>query len=145
MAHGDYFEKVTDILEVIGRECPLVEEFQRLLPDPYLQDAVCEFYSVIVTFCQSVLQVITATGGKSHVKAIWKSLKGEFPQIETKIKQNQAHVKTCIELAAQKAQHRERQLDAHFRNHIIDYTAREIERWDKALKWRLTQDHRQKR
>jgi len=45
------------MFERLGKICPALEEFQRLLPGPRLQDTLCEFYAYVVDFCKDTVEL----------------------------------------------------------------------------------------
>ncbi|KAK6530033.1 hypothetical protein TWF694_003407 [Orbilia ellipsospora] len=144
LAHNKYFEEGTAILERIGRYCPLFEEFSNLLPDASFQDVLCEFYAVIINFCESFLGVLRQKPVKSFLKITFSSLKGEFKEFTEKIERHKTYVDGHIQLASEREHNRERQANAHFRNQLVDYTKGGIQRRDQSSHWKLQQDQRQK-
>ncbi|EPS37078.1 hypothetical protein H072_9294 [Dactylellina haptotyla CBS 200.50] len=143
MAHNKYFEDATSILQRIGRYCPLVEEFRMLLPEPKLEDVICEFYAIIINFCESLVSVLLTKSWKSYVKATLGSLKEDFQDFE-KIEKYGSYVDLYIRLASKRAHYRERQADAQFRNRVMDYTSTDIIQSNRSADWRIQQDQRQK-
>ncbi|KAK6354415.1 hypothetical protein TWF730_008821 [Orbilia blumenaviensis] len=133
IAHHAYFESVCNNLERIGKLCPLIERFNALLPDPDLQDAVCEFYSIIVKLFTKLLPVLRKKGLKSYFKATIGSLKGEFRDFEAQLERHQGYVDGYIKLASERSHHHQRQLNAHFRSQVIDYTTQDVVRWNESL------------
>ncbi|KAK6529883.1 hypothetical protein TWF281_009039 [Arthrobotrys megalospora] len=142
MAHNNYFEDVSKILQRVGKLCPLIEEFNALLPDPDLQDAVCEFYSIIIKLFTTLVPVLQKGGWKSFFKAVVGSLKGDVQELEAQLERHRGYVEGYIQLASERVHHRERQLNVHFRSHVIDHTAREVSRWNTSSDWRIQQDQR---
>ncbi|KAK6334656.1 hypothetical protein TWF718_010104 [Orbilia javanica] len=142
IAHNSYFENVSKCLRDIGKLCPLIEKFDSLLPDPDLQDAICEFYSVVINLFTSLVPILRKTGIRAYLKTALGSLKGQFQEFESQLERQRGYVDGYIRLASERAQHHERQLSAQFRSQVIDYTTTDVSRWNVSSDWRIQQDHR---
>ncbi|TGJ68731.1 hypothetical protein EYR41_004819 [Orbilia oligospora] len=141
MAHNSYFEDVSFFLSEIGKLCPPIEKIQSLLREQELQDAICDFYSVIINLFTKLVAIFRKTGLRAYVKATIWSLKKEFEEFDAKLRQHRGYIDLYIKLASERAHYRERELQAHFRSQVIDYTTRDRNRWDASSNWAIQRDH----
>ncbi|KAF3138651.1 hypothetical protein TWF569_008753 [Orbilia oligospora] len=106
-----------------------------------LQDAICDFYSVIINLFTKLVAIFRKTGLRAYVKATIRSLKKEFEEFDAKLRQHRGYIDLYIKLASERAHYRERELQAHFRSQVIDYTTRDRNRWDASSNWAIQRDH----
>jgi hypothetical protein len=99
-----YFDKVTSMIMEIGRFCPAFALFGPLYPGCVrLQEALCEYYSVVVRLCVKVVKGLQRTGLKHVWSSFMSSFESEFkPDLEA-IDQAVRLVQIQISLASKQA------------------------------------------
>jgi hypothetical protein len=111
---------------MLSTYCPRLSEYEKLfLASPRLQNALSDFYAVVVVFCSKALRVVqekgetilnnySLTNSKSHAtligikrfsKSIWTPFKKEFKDIEESISAAKDEVGEELRLASEQAAH----------------------------------------
>ncbi|KAF8468216.1 hypothetical protein BDZ91DRAFT_782159, partial [Kalaharituber pfeilii] len=81
-----YFSALSELLEKLGKLCPIFKEFRDLWPHyEGLQDAVFEFYAQMVNFCTNALVFLRKSSAKTILKALLQPLHGELQDVEKKL------------------------------------------------------------
>ncbi|KAF2624033.1 hypothetical protein BU25DRAFT_493930 [Macroventuria anomochaeta] len=103
---SEYFEKLSERIAQLSNYCPRFSEYDKLFPTSIrLQQALSDFYAVVVSFCSKALHVIQERGAKRFSKSIWKSFKVEFKEIEESISEAKDEVAEELALASEQEAH----------------------------------------
>ncbi|KAF2270530.1 hypothetical protein CC78DRAFT_573824 [Lojkania enalia] len=118
---AEYFDKLSRLVAQLSNYCPRFSEYKRLFPtSERLQQALSEFYSIVVKFCRKALGLIQEKGAKRYSKSLWKSFKLEFREIEESISEAKDEVTEELQLASeQEAQDFRRLLTAEVEENRI--------------------------
>ncbi|KAF2190029.1 hypothetical protein K469DRAFT_22338 [Zopfia rhizophila CBS 207.26] len=103
---ADYFDKLSERIAQFSNYCPRLSEYEKLFPaSPRLQQALSDFYAVVVVFCSKALMVVQEKGVKRFSKSVWKSFKVEFNEIEESLSAAKDEVRGELQLASEQAAH----------------------------------------
>lgn len=118
----------------LSNYCPRLSEYEKLFPQaPRLQQALSDFYAIVVDFCSKALKgaqekgktevlvnhyferflnppVLPTTGTNRFLKSIWKSFKIEFKDIEENLSLAKDEITEELQLASEQAAHGFRRL-----------------------------------
>ncbi|KAI9773765.1 MAG: hypothetical protein M1839_001997 [Geoglossum umbratile] len=108
---AEYFEKLSKRVAQLSTYCPRLSEYEKLFGASLrLQDALSDFYAIIVVFCSKALQVVQEKGIKRSVKSLWRPFKLDFAKLEESLSAVREEIKEEIQLASEQATHSFRQL-----------------------------------
>ncbi|KAF8466326.1 hypothetical protein BDZ91DRAFT_763146 [Kalaharituber pfeilii] len=95
-----YFSALTELLEKLGKLCPIFKEFRDLWPHyEGLQDAVFEYYAQTVNFCTDALAFLRKSSVKMILKALLQPLHGVLQDVEKNLTFQQKIVDYQVTLA----------------------------------------------
>ncbi|KAF8460122.1 hypothetical protein BDZ91DRAFT_799224 [Kalaharituber pfeilii] len=95
-----YFSALTELLEKLGKLCPIFKEFRDLWPHyEGLQDAVFEYYAQMVNFCTDALAFLRKSSVKMILKALLQPLHGVLQDVEKNLTFQQKIVDYQVTLA----------------------------------------------
>ncbi|CAI6270740.1 unnamed protein product [Periconia digitata] len=98
----EYFDKLSKTVAQFSNYCPRLSEYEKLFPTSVrLQQALADFYAVVVQFCSKALGVIQEKGIKRYSKSIWKSFKVDFKEVEENISEAKNEVTEELQLASE--------------------------------------------
>ncbi|OCL01600.1 hypothetical protein AOQ84DRAFT_383587, partial [Glonium stellatum] len=107
----EYFDKLSERLAQFSNYCPRLSEYEKLFPaSPRLQQALSDFYAVVVSFCSKALGVVQEKGIKRFLKSAWKPFKVEFKETEENLIAAKNEVMEELQLASEHATHGFRRL-----------------------------------
>ena len=158
--HGEYFEKITSMLQQIGLNLNSLRRFPRLYPhNQRLEAAMVDVYRLIFRFCSEARNVFykandkksckkgnlkTSTtsrnsltmetamvGLQSMIKLVWKPFKVQFGDMQEELSTCMDRVSAEVELAEKEEAHKERE-------------NAKLERRTQALRWDKTEHTHQK-
>ena len=76
---ASYFEKVSELLMTIGRLCPTYQQFSILYSGSAdVQNALCEYYTVIVHICTKIVTILQRTGTAQMISSVFNPFESEF-------------------------------------------------------------------
>jgi hypothetical protein len=83
---ASYFDRVTSMIMTIGRTCPIYQEFGTLYPGSVgLQNALCEYYAVIIRLCTKIIEVSQRSGLTHMFSSIFNPFESEFKQYQDEL------------------------------------------------------------
>ncbi|CAN9448759.1 unnamed protein product [Alternaria alternata] len=104
---AEYFDKLSERVAQLSNYCPRFSEYEKLFStSTRLQQALSDFYAVVVSFCSKALHVIKEKGVKQFSKSVWKSFKVEFKEIEESISEAKNEVAEELALASEQEAHK---------------------------------------
>ncbi|KAI9658885.1 MAG: hypothetical protein M1821_001845, partial [Bathelium mastoideum] len=102
----EYFEKLSRRVAQLSIYCPRLLEYEKLFPTSIrVQEALSDFYAIVVVFCSKALKVVQNKGIRKFTKAAWKSFKLEFGEIEECLSAAKDEIKEELQLASEQARH----------------------------------------
>ncbi|KAL8721231.1 MAG: hypothetical protein Q9225_002043 [Loekoesia sp. 1 TL-2023] len=134
---GEYFEKISSMLQRIGLHLNSLRRFPRLYPhNERLETAMVDVYRVIFRFCTDARNVFKKVGDKkicqkgmiglrSMVKIVWKPFKAQFGDLQDELSTSMDRVSTEVEIAEKEEAHAERERAERERR-------AQASRWDKT-------------
>ncbi|KAL8965830.1 MAG: hypothetical protein Q9197_006303, partial [Variospora fuerteventurae] len=134
---GEYFEKISSMLQQIGLHLNSLRRFPRLYPhNERLETAMVDVYRVIFRFCTDARNVFKKVSDKkisqkgmiglrSMVKLVWKPFKAQFKDLQDELSTSMDKVSTEVEIAEKEEAHAERE------RADMDRRA-QASRWDKT-------------
>ncbi|KAL9051027.1 MAG: hypothetical protein Q9206_004856 [Seirophora lacunosa] len=140
---GEYFEKISSMLQQIGLHLNSLRRFPRLYPhNERLETAMVDVYRVIFRFCTDARNVFKKVSDKkvcqkgmiglrSMVKLVWKPFKAQFKDLQDELSTSMDRVSTEVEIAEKEEAHAERE-------------RADMERRAQASRWDKTQHTHQK-
>ncbi|KAL9010697.1 MAG: hypothetical protein Q9173_004396 [Seirophora scorigena] len=140
---GEYFEKISSMLQQIGLHLNSLRRFPRLYPhNERLETAMVEVYRIIFRFCTDARNVFKKVSDKkvcqkgmiglrSMVKLVWKPFKAQFKDLQNELSTSMEKVSTEVEIAEKEEAHAERE-------------RADMERRAQASRWDRTQHTHQK-
>ncbi|KAI4086273.1 MAG: hypothetical protein LQ344_007691 [Seirophora lacunosa] len=140
---GEYFEKISSMLQQIGLHLNSLRRFPRLYPhNERLETAMVDVYRVIFRFCTDARTVFKKVSDKkvcqkgmiglrSMVKLVWKPFKAQFKDLQDELSTSMDKVSTEVEIAEKEEAHAERE-------------RADMERRAQASRWDKTQHTHQK-
>ncbi|KAL8665977.1 MAG: hypothetical protein Q9168_007587 [Polycauliona sp. 1 TL-2023] len=118
---GEYFEKISVMLEQVGLHLNSLRRFPRLYPhNERLEIAMVDVYRIIFRFCTDARNVFKKVGDKkicqkgmiglrSMVKLVWKPFKSQFGDLRDDLSTAMEKVSTEVEIAEKEEAHAERE------------------------------------
>lgn len=83
---ASYFEKVTSMIMVIGRSCPVYQEFGQLYQGCVgLQRALCDYYAIIIQLCIKIINVSRRTPFTQTLSSMLIPFESEFKSLLDKL------------------------------------------------------------
>ena len=140
---GDYFEKISAMLQQIGLNLNSLRRFPHLYPhNKRLEVAMVDVYQIIFHFCSEARNVFLKANDKnackkafvglqSMIKLIWKPFKQQFGDLQHELSVCMDRVSTEVEIAEKEEAHLERE-------------RAETERRVQASRWDKTEHTHQK-
>ncbi|KAL8856574.1 MAG: hypothetical protein Q9178_006803 [Gyalolechia marmorata] len=134
---GEYFGKISAMLEQVGLHLNSLRRFPRLYPhNEKLEAAMVDVYRIIFRFCREARNVFKKVSDKkvcqkgmiglrSMVKLIWKPFKSQFGDLRDDLSTAMEKVSTEVEIAEKEEAHAERERADKERR-------AQASRWDKA-------------
>ncbi|KAF8453195.1 hypothetical protein BDZ91DRAFT_768259 [Kalaharituber pfeilii] len=123
-----YFSALTELLEKLGKLCPIFKEFRDLWPHyEDLQDAVFEYYAQTVNFCTDALAFLRKSSVKMILKALLQPLHGVLQDVEKKLTFQQKIVDYQVTLARDDTLRRMRQQQVLFDNKWEEHRKAELQ------------------
>ncbi|KAF7508070.1 hypothetical protein GJ744_009652 [Endocarpon pusillum] len=99
---AEYFDKLSERVAQLSNYCPRLSEYKKLFPaSARLQQALSDFYAIVVVFCSKALRVVQEKGIKRFSKSIWKSFKVEFKEIEESLSAAKDEVMEELQLVSE--------------------------------------------
>ncbi|KAI4248968.1 MAG: hypothetical protein LQ352_005786 [Teloschistes flavicans] len=117
---GEYFEKISAMLQQIGLNLNSLRRFPRLYPhNKRLETSMVDVYRVIFTFCTDARNVFKKVNDKkvcqkgmiglrSMAKMAWKPFKAQFGEYQSELSSCMDRVSTEVEIAEKEEAHAER-------------------------------------
>ncbi|KAL8632574.1 hypothetical protein Q9189_001726 [Teloschistes chrysophthalmus] len=117
---GEYFEKISAMLQQIGLNLNSLRRFPRLYPhNKRLEASMVDVYQVIFRFCTDARNVFKKVNDKkvcqkgmiglrSMAKMVWKPFKAQFGDYQTELSTCMDRVSTEVEIAEKEEAHAER-------------------------------------
>ncbi|KAL8831739.1 MAG: hypothetical protein Q9170_005169 [Blastenia crenularia] len=134
---GEYFEKISSMLQQIGLHLNSLRRFPRLYPhNDRLETAMVDVYRIIFRFCTDARNVFKKVSDKkvcqkgmiglrSMVKLVWKPFKAQFGDLQDELSTSMDRVSTEVEIAEKEEAHAERERAEKERRS-------QASRWDKT-------------
>lgn len=115
-----YFEKLTDLLNSVGKQCPRYEAYTELMPGcDRLQHALCDYFSHVIRLCQQALKLSRKPAAVKLARtAIWP-FECEFGPIKKDLTFASAEVSREIELAQVQVSKEEAELNKNERRDAL--------------------------
>ncbi|KAL8647244.1 MAG: hypothetical protein Q9226_006514 [Calogaya cf. arnoldii] len=140
---GEYFGKISAMLEQVGLHLNSLRRFPRLYPhNERLEDAMVDGYRIIFRFCTDARNVFKKVSDKkvcqkgmiglrSMIKLVWKPFKTQFGDLREDLSTAMEKVSTEVDIAEKEEAHAERE-------------RAEKERRSQASRWDKTEHTHQK-
>lgn len=110
---SSYFDKVTALIMQIGKFCPSYQSFGQLYPNcTELQNALYEYYAIIVRICAEIIVVSQRSAASQVLKAIVAPFESQFTDHVNQLRQAADLVKLKCTLASRRAAADEQKLAA---------------------------------
>ncbi|KAL8993605.1 MAG: hypothetical protein Q9169_006219 [Polycauliona sp. 2 TL-2023] len=118
---GEYFGKISAMLEQVGLHLNSLRRFPRLYPhNERLENAMVDVYRIIFRFCTDARNVFKKVSDKkicqkgmiglrSMVKLVWKPFKSQFGDLRDDLSTAMEMVSTEVEIAEKEEAHAERE------------------------------------
>ncbi|KAI4109132.1 MAG: hypothetical protein LQ339_001938, partial [Xanthoria mediterranea] len=118
---GEYFGKISAMLEQVGLHLNSLRRFPRLYPNNRrLEDAMVDVYRIIFRFCTEARNVFKKVSGKkvcpksmvglrSGIKLVWKPFKSQFGDLRDALSTAMDKVSTEVDIAEKEEAHAERE------------------------------------
>ncbi|KAL8732257.1 MAG: hypothetical protein Q9166_002829 [cf. Caloplaca sp. 2 TL-2023] len=118
---GEYFEKISGMLQQVGLHLNSLRRFPRLYPhNDQLETAMVDVYKVIFQLCIDARNVFKKVSDKkvcqkgmiglrSMVKLAWKPFKVQFGELQDELSMSMDRVSTEVEIAEKEEAHAERE------------------------------------
>ncbi|KAJ5093256.1 hypothetical protein N7456_009117 [Penicillium angulare] len=127
--YGEYFDKISDMLEEIGYILSCLRRYPRLYPDnEILRDSMVDIFQSIIQFCskardvfhqgkkyQSGLRALNPVGLHAAWKLIWKPFKMQFGSIVDQIRSCMVKIDHEVDVAEKELASKERTKADHER------------------------------
>ncbi|EPS39679.1 hypothetical protein H072_6496, partial [Dactylellina haptotyla CBS 200.50] len=136
----DYFVKISDLFVKIAHLCPTIERIGQLFQNSIkLQDAVLEFYAIIVEFCSRAFVFLRQPGLKQFAKSIWKPFKVQFQAFEEELVDQRQRINDEVLIASEIAAHQAAQQALIYQKHGYAHRLFEVDQWAQQTNWQLQQ------
>lgn len=148
---ASYFDKITKMIEKIGRFCPTYQKFGQLYQGCVgLQQALCEYYVVIVELCTKVIKISQRTWASQTFSPILNPFESEFESFLERLEaaSEQIHQQTSLaskqaNLEAKKLLELESKENVLFRSSALELLGKVKRHTEKTSEWRICQTERE--
>lgn len=148
---ASYFDKVTGLIMAISKFCPTYQQFGQLYPGCVgLQNALCEYYAIVVRLCVKIIEIERRTAISQIVSSVFSPFESEFKAFIDELQQAAEAVKLQVTLASKQAAHETAKLvkleskenETH-RRMAVRFRSDVRKEHDEARQWRLRKVERE--
>ncbi|KAJ6021096.1 hypothetical protein N7540_006600 [Penicillium herquei] len=148
---ASYFDKVTNMIMQIGRFCPTFQQFGKLYHGcTGLQQALCDYYSVIVDLCVKIVEVSRRTFAMQTISSMWSPFESDFKPFLDQLDIATQDITLQASLASKQADDEAKRLleyeskeNSSFRHSALAIFRKSATQSDEAREWQLNQTKRE--
>ncbi|KAJ5703961.1 hypothetical protein N7493_011099 [Penicillium malachiteum] len=148
---ASYFDKVTNMIQEIGRACPVFQDFGKLYHGHVgLQHALCEYYALVVELCGKVVEVSRRSLAIQTISSIWNPFESEFQSFLDRLVIARSNIDLEISHASNQAAQESRDLieydtqqNSLFRPSVIEHIKRSMHGQNEIKRWQMNQIKRE--
>jgi Skp family chaperone for outer membrane proteins len=147
---ASYFEKVTNMIMIIGKSCPTLQKFGLLYPTSVeLQTALCEYYAIVIRLCAKIIEVSQRSNMLQTLSSVFQPFEAEFKPFRDDLDNATTSIQSQITLASNQAAREERRLsemerkkNAAHRQSVLGFQKKSREEQAQAKEWRIAATQR---
>ncbi|KAJ5950072.1 hypothetical protein N7454_001656 [Penicillium verhagenii] len=148
---ASYFDKVTNMIKDIGLFCPTFQQFGQLFHGHIgLQNALCEYYAVIIETCTRIIEVSRRPASIQTFCLIWNPFESEFKPFLDRLMAAKQHIDLQVSLASKQADQEAKKLLEHesnenslFRPSALNLLKKSTHQQDEARQWQINRAKRE--
>ncbi|KAJ5611805.1 hypothetical protein N7528_008910 [Penicillium herquei] len=148
---ASYFDKVTNMIMQIGRFCPTFEQFGKLYHGcTGLQQALCDYYAVIVDICVKIVEVSRRTIAKQIISSVLSPFESDFEPFLDRLKIAIKDITLQASLASKQADDEAKKLleyeskeNASFRPSAFAFFRKAAAQAEETREWQLNHTKRE--
>ncbi|KAJ5930832.1 hypothetical protein N7466_006325 [Penicillium verhagenii] len=148
---ASYFDKVTNMIKDIGLFCPTFHQFGQLYHGHVgLQNALCQYYAVIVDTCTRIIEVSRRPASIQTFCLIWNPFESEFKPFLDRLMAAKQHIDLQVSLASKQADQEAKNLLEHeskenslFRPSALNLLKKSTHQQDEARQWQINRAKRE--
>ncbi|KAJ6032625.1 hypothetical protein N7540_003357 [Penicillium herquei] len=149
---ASYFDKVTNMIQEIGRFCPVFQDFGKIYHGHVgLQNALCEYYALVVELCGKVVEVSRRSLAIQTISSIWNPFESEFKSFLDQLVIARKNIDLEISHASNQAAQESRglieydtQQNSAFRPAVLKHLKRSTNNQNEIRRWQMNQIKREK-